>query len=131
MCKIVPLFNGEASLLDFEPIRNPYKERFSNDVLPCIDRGIRYVGVVLNKGPCLSCYVDQGICTLNHTVYCHVPYDLISGIYTTYRNMPFALFNAMYDEWYISLHFKSLKRQLKRRNLRIDVNAEAVLTAHI
>lgn len=51
--KVFPIGND---YVDYEIERNPWKERFTNDVLTQIDKGWRYVGWYDVCIPCLNCY---------------------------------------------------------------------------
>jgi len=72
--KIAPI--DQPNFLDFEPEINPFKTRFSNDVLTLIDKGFRLVGIESDGTACCRCYSTKQ-CISIHTKYEMVPYERI------------------------------------------------------
>ena len=66
--KILPLSNGVGSVVDYEVNwsceREVLKRSFQRDVLPLIERGIRYVGIEDGQG-CANCYSYGDICSFH------------------------------------------------------------------
>ncbi len=54
--------------------QSQYKLRFSEDVLPCIDKGYRFVGINQDGFICCNCY-SLSECDDSHTSYRWVTYE--------------------------------------------------------
>jgi hypothetical protein len=72
--KVAPM--DQMNFLDFEPEINPFKVRFSNDVLPLIEKGLRLAGIEPNGTVCCICY-STNQCIIDHAKYEMVSYERI------------------------------------------------------
>ncbi len=98
-----------------------YKLRFSVDVLPRIDKGLKYVGVLMDGSACCDCYSFRE-CAYPHNHYKWITYDQFvredRHILFKYFRMPQQTFEWMFKHGdyrrasYAMFHARNLKHNL-------------------
>jgi len=108
-----------------------YKQRFSEDVIPLIDHGYKYVGVQCDESACCSCYTF-GECEDTHRVFKWISYNEFVNenqhIIFQYIRLPLPAFKHMFKNGNYNTAFWMLYHC---RNLDHNLNAIILKTASI
>ncbi len=138
------------TIYDYEIDFNSYKYKFTSQVLPLIDQGIRLVGIEnwrFNRETCTCEFVGGQACPncyaygtencSNHMHYMHVSFERIKKEKNCYIlnkiNMPWVVFKYMYpgnDEYnhnYLHRYTLTLKSNLKKEiSKRFERNSNKI-----
>jgi len=127
---LFPMLSADVESMIMDYLPNPWKHRFTTDVLPCLDKGWKLVGFEEDGACCGSCYIDGeemcGMCDPSQReMVSYSKFMLDHGLdldiwmtYLPYDLFKHAVYKNGYDDHFLHLRFSIYEMAWKNLSVK-------------